>query len=101
MSAADILDGIRSWVQIESHTSDLAGVGAGSTRGRVPDRAAFNVDFPRWRAGFRKRDRAVLDALAGGGGTCEVAEAFGICPARVSQLRRQFLDSWIAFHGER
>ena len=28
MSAAEILEGIRAWVEIESHTSDLAGVQA-------------------------------------------------------------------------
>ena len=28
MSAAEILDGIRAWVEIESHTSDLPGVQA-------------------------------------------------------------------------
>ena len=62
------------------------------------DRAAFRLDFPRWRAGFGGRDRAVLDALAAGGRTGEVAGRFGLSPARVSQLRRVFRESWRDFH---
>jgi hypothetical protein len=69
-------------------------------RGRVPDRAAFRIDFPVWRSRMARRNRRLLDALASGAGTCEVAEQFNICPARVSQMRREFLESWLAFHGE-
>jgi hypothetical protein len=63
----------------------------------VPRRVAFKLDFSMWRARLSGRNRAVLDALAAGGGTCEIAEAFGICPARVSQLRRELADGWSAF----
>jgi Sigma-70 region 2 len=76
----------------------LAGTLAADTKGRVPEQAAFRLDFPRWRSGFRGRDRAVLDALAAGGGTCEVAGQFGLSPARVSQLRQLFRESWHEFH---
>jgi hypothetical protein len=80
----------------------LAGALAADTKGRVPEQAAFRLDFPRWRSGFRRRDRAVLDALAAGGRTCEVAGRFRISPARVSQLRRAFRESWHEFHrGDR
>ena len=68
-------------------------------RARVPDQAALRVDFPRWRSGFGSRDRAVLDALAGGDRPGEVAVGFGISPARISQLREVFRDSWRAFHN--
>ena len=71
---------------------------AGGTRGRVPDQVAFRLGFPRWRAGFGGRDRAVLDALAAGGRTGAVAGRFGLSPARVSQLRRLFRESWRDFH---
>ena len=70
----------------------------GCTRRRVPEQAAFRIDFPAWRACVGRRDRAVLDALASGEGTGEVAAQFHISSARVSQLRRQFRDSWLAFH---
>jgi hypothetical protein len=45
---------------------ELAEALADNTRSAVPEQAAFRVDFPRLRAGLRRRDRAVLDALAGG-----------------------------------
>ncbi len=68
-------------------------------RGRVPELAAFRIDFPAWRACIKHRDRAVLDALASGDSTSDVAERFGISPSRVSQLRREFLESWQSFHA--
>ena len=68
-------------------------------KARVPDQAALRVDFPRWRSRFGARDRAVLDALAGGDRPGEVAARFGLSPARVSQLRGAFRDDWRAFHG--
>ena len=77
----------------------LAEALADDTRTPVPDQAAFRLDYPRWRAGFRPRARAVLDALAGGERTGDVARRFGISPGRVSQLRRAFADSWRKFHG--
>ncbi len=72
---------------------------ADNTRSRVPDQAAFRLDFPAWRSLFRRRDRRVLDALMAGGRTSEVAARFNLSPARVSQLRRAFELSWGAFHG--
>jgi len=77
----------------------LAEALADDTRTPVPDQAAFRLDYPRWRAGFLPRARVVLDALAGGERTGDVARRFGISPGRVSQLRRAFADSWRKFHG--
>ena len=54
--------------------------------------------FPAWRARFGRRDRAVLDALARGDGTAEVAGRFALSPPRVSQLREAFRANWRAFH---
>jgi hypothetical protein len=73
---------------------------ADCNRGTVPERAAFRIDFPAWRSGMSGHRRAVLDALASGEGTTEVADQFGVSPARVSQMRREFLQGWYAFHGE-
>ena len=77
----------------------LAEVLADNTRTPVPDQAAFRADYPRWRAGFRRRDRKVLDALAAGGRTAEVARRFGLSAGRVSQLRRRFAESWDDFQS--
>ena len=68
-------------------------------KARVPEQAAFRVDFPAWRARLSARDRAVADALAAGERTGEVAAQFGLSPARVSQLREAFRASWFAFHS--
>ena len=38
--------------------------------------------------------------LAEGGRTIDVAKRFGVSLARISQLRREFERSWLAFHGE-
>ena len=65
----------------------------------VPESVAFRIDFPAWRARIGGRKRLVLDALAGGDRAGEVAAKFGLSPGRVSQLRREFLDDWLAFHG--
>ena len=82
-------------------TGPWADAVAENGRTPVPDQAAFRIDFPRWRASFAGRDRAVLDALMAGGGTMEVAQAFRVTPGRVSQLRRMFEASWRAFHASR
>jgi FixJ family two-component response regulator len=67
------------------------------TRTPVPRRMAFKLDFRAWRASLTRKRRAVLDALAAGGKTCEVAQELGVCPARVSQIRREFADGWRTF----
>jgi DNA-directed RNA polymerase specialized sigma24 family protein len=75
----------------------LADALADNTRSAVPEQAAFRVDFPRLRASLRRRDRRVVDALAGGERTADVARRFKISPGRVSQLRREFEWGWWAF----
>ena len=42
----------------------------------------------------------MAEALAAGSRPGEVAKEFGMCSARISQKRREFYDSWRAFHGE-
>ena len=45
------------------------------------------------------RHRRIINALAGGDRTMAVAERFGVSPARVSQLRREYERSWQQFQG--
>jgi hypothetical protein len=33
--------------------------------------------------------------------TLDLAERYGLSPARISQLRREFMDDWLLFCGER
>jgi hypothetical protein len=66
----------------------------------VPEQVAFRLDFPAWRLTHGDRDRSLIDALMLGGRTKEVSRLFGLSPGRISQKRRQFLESWRRFCGE-
>ena len=63
------------------------------------DQAAFNLDFVQWLGGFDERQQGIIGQLAAGEGTGQVARRFGLSAARVSQLRRQFEQSWLQFQG--
>jgi hypothetical protein len=67
----------------------------------VPDQVAFRCDFPVWRRTRNARDRRLIDDLMVGERTHEVAERYGLSPARVSQLRREFHADWERFSGDR
>jgi hypothetical protein len=61
---------------------------------------AFRLDFPAWRLTHSDRNRRVLDDLMLGERTGEVAARHGLTQGRVSQLRRDFSESWRRFHEE-
>ena len=67
----------------------------------VVDQVAFRQDFPSWLCTRTERDRRVIADLMVGERTLDVAERYGLSPARVSQLRREFLLDWELFCGER
>jgi len=62
--------------------------------------AAARIDFADWLASLTERDRKIAEALSDGSVTGEVAKRFGVSPGRISQKRREFLESWHEFHGE-
>jgi RNA polymerase sigma factor (sigma-70 family) len=66
----------------------------------VLDQVWFRIDFPAWLDTLPPRDRQIAQCLAEGVSTSEVAHRFRLSPGRVSQLRREFEKSWLAFHGE-
>jgi hypothetical protein len=66
----------------------------------VADQAAFRVDFPEWLGAQSHRNRRVAEALAVGERTKDVAKRFELTPGRVSQMRREFYQSWQQFHGD-
>jgi hypothetical protein len=78
-------------------TGELAEALADNTRSAVPEQAAFRLDFPRWRSSLQRRDRRVLDALAGGERTADAARRFKLSPGRISQLRREYEEGWEQF----
>lgn len=65
----------------------------------VPDQAHFRIEFARWLRTQTKRNREIVKTLSLGHSTREVACTFHISPGRVSQLRREFYDSWNEFSG--
>jgi hypothetical protein len=66
----------------------------------VFDQVWFRIDFPAWLQTLPRRDRKIAEALAAGHRAINVARRFQLSLARVSQLRRKFHKSWLAFHGE-
>ncbi|NLY03076.1 MAG: hypothetical protein GXY83_44060 [Rhodopirellula sp.] len=81
-------------------TSSWAEAVVEDSRTPVADQAAFRIDFPEWLGLLSNRGRRVAEALAVGERTKDVAKRFEISPGRISQMRREFYDSWQEFHGE-
>jgi hypothetical protein len=70
---------------------------ADNTRTPVDDQVAFRFDFPAWLHTFDQRRRSIIEAMATGERTFDLAEQFGVSSARMSQLRFEFFLSWEAF----
>lgn len=66
----------------------------------IPDQVAFRLDFQAWLSAQSSRNRRLIKVLASGESTSGAAHHFGISPARVSQLRLQFYESWSTYQGE-
>jgi hypothetical protein len=64
------------------------------------DVAAARLDIAAWLGGMKVRRREIAESLAAGYRTEEVAEMFELSAGRVSQLRREFEDSWREFQQE-
>jgi len=62
--------------------------------------AATRIDFGDWLGLLPSRKREIAETLATGESTGKTARRFGLSDARVSQLRRELMDSWQAFVGE-
>lgn len=62
--------------------------------------AASRIDFSAWLDGMSHRRRQIAESLAAGYRTEEVAEQFRVSPGRVSQLRREFENSWREFQRD-
>jgi hypothetical protein len=70
-------------------------------RSPVPDQVCFRLDFPCWLNTLTERDRRVVEDLMAGERALDVATKHGLSPARVSQLRREFMTGWERFCGDR
>src|SRR5215471_8942820 len=71
-----------------------------NTRTPPDEQAAFRADWPAWLATRSERDRRLIADLALGERTLDAARKHGLSPARISQLRREFMQDWERFCGE-
>jgi hypothetical protein len=62
--------------------------------------AASRMDFASWLRSLTKRDRKYAETLATGETTGEAAKRCQVSPSRISQVRRQLMESWEEFVGE-
>lgn len=62
--------------------------------------ATMRIDFEDWMKSLPARDRRIARKLAAGESTIIVAKLFRLSAARISQLRRELLEKWLAFQGE-
>jgi hypothetical protein len=70
-------------------------------RSAGPDEiAAARIDLAEWFRRLPRRNRKIAQRLALGDRTRDVAKRFGLSRGRISQLRREFEDSWNEFQGE-
>jgi hypothetical protein len=79
--------------------SALAAALADSKRSDIPVQVAFRIDFPAWLKARARRDRAIIRDMLREERTSDLARRHRVSPARVSQLRREYRDSWLAFAG--
>lgn len=66
----------------------------------ILDQVAFRCDFPAWLATRTERDQRLIGDMTGDERTTDLARKYGVCPGRVSQLRREYQDDWQHFCAE-
>ncbi len=62
--------------------------------------AACRIDFSDWLRLLTRRYRKIALTLAAGETTQATAKKFGLCSARISQIRQLLKESWERFQGE-
>jgi hypothetical protein len=62
--------------------------------------AASRIDFPAWLKTLSRRDRKLALKLATGETTGTVATLFKVSAGRISQIRRELMESWRKFVGD-
>ena len=92
---------VQSLPDQDSGSDDNATVDALRDNTRTPpdEQAAFRIDFPAWLRRQGERNGRIAWDMALGERTQELAAKYGTSPARISQLRREFLQDWRRFTG--
>lgn len=62
--------------------------------------AAARIDIGQWFASLPRKKRRIAQTLATGEPTKSAARRFCVSAGRISQLRRELMDSWANFQGE-
>ena len=62
--------------------------------------ATMRLDFSAWLQRLNRRKRRIVNALALGHCTKDVAMRFRLSASRISQLRDEFYESWVTFQSE-
>ncbi len=66
----------------------------------VPEQVIFRLDFPAWLATLGQRNRAMVEDMAMGHRTQDLAQKYRVSQGRISQMRRYFQQDWSRFCGE-
>jgi hypothetical protein len=70
-------------------------------RSTPADIATARLDIADWLGRMTNRRREIAESLAAGYRTEEVAQMFNLSQGRISQLRREFEESWLEFQRDR
>ena len=62
--------------------------------------AITRIDFGRWMQLLPRRLRKIANFLANGETTSAAAKRFRLSQGRISQIRRQLYEAWLAFQGD-
>ena len=62
---------------------------------------AFNIDFAAWKETLDDRTQNLLSDILMGETTSFLARRYNISPARISQIRRELVESWKSFVADR
>ena len=84
----------------DGKTAGWKQIAIASRRTKIPELAAFRIDFSAWLKSFTCRDRRIIAALVRGDRTFEVAEKFAVTEGRITQLRRRFEHDWAVFQQQ-
>ncbi|HUQ70502.1 MAG TPA: hypothetical protein VM165_13305, partial [Planctomycetaceae bacterium] len=63
------------------------------------DLAASRIDYAAFLATLDRRRRRIAETLSTGETTKRAAKRFRVCPARISQFRRELHQAWDRFVG--
>lgn len=64
------------------------------------EQAMFRIDFKDWLKTLTPRERRIIKAMARNERTKDLARQFEVSAARISQLRREFMEGWRRYWDE-